>query len=92
MPLATPRLHGAPGQLSLALGWGPPALIGTGGAAHSWVASHSGLAAQLEGPRGTLSAALPRACPGLFTQVALLLCPHGGGGGSVGTPTYIPQK
>ena len=76
MPLASPRLPGEQGWLSLALDWGPPALldgIGTGGAAHGWVASHGGLAARLEGPRGTLSAALPRGLPGLFTRVAVLL-------------------
>ena len=63
-------------RLSLALDWGPPALldcIGTGGAAHGWVAAHGGLAVQLEGPRGTLSAGLPQGMPGLFTLVAVLL-------------------
>ena len=67
---------GARMWLSLALGWGLSALfdgIGTGGAAHGWVASHGGLAARLEGPHGTLSAALPQGLPGLFTQVAVLL-------------------
>ena len=67
MPLATPRLPGARGQLSLALNWGPPALldyVGTSGAAQGLVASNGGLA-----PWGSLSAALP----GLFTRVAVLL-------------------
>ena len=67
MPLATPRLPGARGRLSLALDLGPPALLdymGTGGAAHGWGASHDALAVRWEGPRGTLSAALPRACSG----------------------------
>ena len=76
MPLATPRLPGAQGRLSLALDLGPPALldcIGTGGAAHGWGASHSALAARLEGPRGMLSAARPRGLPGLFTRVAVLI-------------------
>ena len=76
MPLATPRLPGARGQLSLALHWGPPALldcVGTGGAAQGLVASHGGLAARLEGPRGSLSATLPPGLPGLFTRVAVLL-------------------
>ena len=53
MPLATRRLPGAQGRL--ALKWGLPTLldcIGTGGAAQGWVASHGGLAVQLEGPRG----------------------------------------
>ena len=78
MPLATPQLHGARGRLSLAIDWGPLApldCIGTGGAAHGWVASHSGLAARLEGPRSTLSTALPQGLPGLFTSVAVLLSP-----------------
>ena len=76
MPLATPRLPGARGRLSLALDWGPPALldcVGTGGAAQGWVVSHGGLAAWLEGPRGTLSVALPPGLPGLFTRVVVLL-------------------
>ena len=76
MPLATPRLPGARGRPSLALDLGLPALldcIGAGGAAQGWVASHGGLAARLEEPLGTLSAALPPGLPGLFTRVAVLL-------------------
>ena len=49
------------------------------------MASHGGLAARLEGPRGTLSAALPPGLPGLFTRVAVLL-PTKAGGGAEGTP------
>ena len=44
------------------------------------MASHGGLAARLEGPRGTLSAALPQGPPGLFTRVAVLLSTEVGGG------------
>ena len=76
MPLATPQLPGARGQLSLALDTGPPALldcVGTGDGAQGLVASHGGLAARLEGPRGSLSAALPPGLPRLFTRVAVLL-------------------
>ena len=73
MPLATPRLPGARGRLSLALDWGLLDCIGPRGAAQGWVAPHGGLGARLEGPWGTLSAALPPGLPGLFTRVAVLL-------------------
>ena len=68
-------LGGAQGRLNLALDSGPPALldcIGTGGAAHGWVASHGGLAARLEGP-GHAKRCPARGLPRLFTQVAVLL-------------------
>ena len=43
------------------------------------MASHGGLAARLEGPRGTLSVTLPPGLPGLFTRVAVLLSTEAGG-------------
>ena len=72
MPLVTPRLPGARGQLSLALNREPPALldcIGTRGAVRAgWPPTVD----SLRGWRGPgARKALPLA--GLFTQVAVLL-------------------
>ena len=72
MPLATPRVPGTRGRLSLALGGRPHSLIALAQVV-LLTAGGSPTVEGPEGPLGTLSAALPRGLPGLFTRVAVLL-------------------
>ena len=83
MPLATPRLSGAWGRLSLALNWGPPALLDCIAIVVLLRAGWRPMVDCLHSCRdpGARQALPSLGLPRLFTQVAVLMSRQAGKGG-----------